>query len=179
MAEQVLAIGDALIERARQRVSFPGTSDYHTALSAQIDVYNRNDTALNNLKFQQSDQAKWLNENAWQYGLVFRFPVQNYPDSNTVDKAYKTGINLQMDTYRYVGVPHAAAMRVLGFCLEEYIDYLIAHPHIAVYENGQLRYEIYRLKGGAVDSAVSVPVNATSYIASTDNMNGIVVAAIY
>lgn len=171
--------GDALIEKARQRVAFPGTSDYHTALSVEIDVYNRTDTALNNLKFQQSDQAKWLNENAWRFGLVFRFPVQNYPDADTVDKAYKTGINLQMDTYRYVGRPHATVMRVLGFSLEEYIDYLIAHPHIAVYEDGQLRYEIYRVRGGDVDTTVAVPANAGSFTASTDNMGGVVVTAIY
>ncbi|NLW20762.1 MAG: M15 family metallopeptidase [Clostridiales bacterium] len=171
--------GDALIERARERVSYPGTSDYHTALSVNMDVYNRNDSVLNQTKFQKSNQAAWLNEHGWKYGFVFRFPVQGYPAMDTVDKSYKTGINLQMDTYRYVGVPHAAAMQVLGFSLEEYIDHLIAHPHIAVYEDGVLRYEIYRLPGGSTDTTISLPARAVDYLASTDNMDGIIVAAIY
>lgn len=171
--------GDALTEKARERVAYPGTSDYHTALSVNIDVYNRNDSVLNKMNFQDSDQAKWLNEHAWEYGFVFRFPVQNYPDSQTVDKSYKTGINLQIDAYRYVGKPHAAVMHKMNFCLEEYIEYLIAHPHIAVYEDGVLKYEIYRVSGGATDTTVQLPANARDYIASADNMGGLVVAAIY
>ncbi len=171
--------GDALTEKARERVAYPGTSDYHTALSVNIDVYNRNDSVLNKLAFQESDQAKWLNEHAWEYGYVFRFPVQGYPDSQTVDKAYKTGIDLHIDAYRYVGKPHAAVMHVLDLSLEEYIEYLIKNPHIAVYENGILKYEIYRTPGGTTDTTIQLPANATSYEASSDNMGGIVVAAIY
>ena len=170
--------GDALTEKAREQVAFPGTSDYHTGLSVNIDVYNRNDSALNATSFQQTAQAKWLNEHAWEYGFVFRFPVQGYPDADTVDKAYKTGINLKMDTYRYVGIPHAAVMRHLGFSLEEYIDYLIAHPHLAVYLDGVLKYEIYRTAGGTTDSTVTLPSGAKEFTASTDNMDGLVVAAI-
>ena len=39
--------GDALVEKVRERVAYPGTSDYHTAMSVYMDVYNRNDSALN------------------------------------------------------------------------------------------------------------------------------------
>lgn len=171
--------GDALTEKARERVAYPGTSDYHTALSVNMDVYNRNDSALNNMDFQQTAQAAWLNEHAWEYGFVFRFPVQGYPDAATVDKAYKTGINLHIDAYRYVGVPHAAVMHHLGLSLEEYIDYLIAHPHLAVYQDGVLKYEIFRDAGGSTDTTVKLPDAATSYLASTDNMDGIITVAIY
>jgi len=171
--------GDALVEKARERVAFPGTSDYHTGLSASIDVYDKNDIALNNMRFQETPQADWVNEHAWEYGFIFRFPTQGYPDAGTVDKAYKTGINLQMDTYRYVGVPHAAVMKALGLSLEEYIDYLIAHPHLAVYLDGELKYEIYRVAGGNGDADIQVPAGAWEFTASTDNMNGLVVAAVY
>ena len=171
--------GDALVEKARERVAYPGTSDYHTALSVSMDVYNKDDAVLRNMDFQESLQAQWLNEHAWEYGFVFRFPVQGYPDTATVDKAYVTGINLQMDTYRYVGVPHAAVMHHLGLSLEEYIDYLAAHPHLAVYLDGVLKYEIYRTSGGATDTTVSVPSNATSIEASYHNMDNNVEAALY
>ena len=171
--------GDALVERTRQRVAYPGTSDYHTAMSIYVDIYNKNDSVLSAMKFQESTQADWLNEHSWEYGFVFRFPVQNYPSLSTVDKSFITGIDLQMDTYRYVGIPHAAVMQHMGFCLEEYIDYLIAHPHLAVYQDGVLKYEIYRVKGGNENTTVSLPANATDYMASTDNMGGIIVVAIY
>ena len=171
--------GDALIEKVRERVAYPGTSDYHTAMSVYVDVYNRNDSALNNMKFQTTTQADWLNEHCWEYGFVFRFPVQGYPSLDTVDKSFVTGINLEMDTYRFVGIPHAAVMKHMGFCLEEYIDYLIAHPHLAVYQDGVLKYEIYRMQGGSENTTISLPGNATDYLASTDNMGGIIVAAIY
>ncbi|HQA98596.1 MAG TPA: D-alanyl-D-alanine carboxypeptidase family protein, partial [Clostridia bacterium] len=48
--------GDALIEKVRERVAYPATSDYHTAMSVNMDVYNRNDSVLNNTKFQESAQ---------------------------------------------------------------------------------------------------------------------------
>ncbi|HSK69058.1 MAG TPA: M15 family metallopeptidase [Candidatus Limnocylindria bacterium] len=171
--------GEALIERARQNVAYPGTSEYHTGLSVSMDVYNRNDSALNAAPFQQTEQAKWLNEHGWEYGFVFRFPTQGYPDAATVDKSHVTGINLRLDAYRFVGVPHAAVMRHLGLALEEYIDYLIAHPHISVYKDGVLTYEIYRVPGGDADTTVSLPRADTEFLASTDNLGGLVVAIIH
>ncbi len=172
--------GEALTEKARVRVAYPGTSDYHTGMSLFMDVYNRNDSELNAMAFQTTDQAKWLNEHAAEYGFIFRFPVQNYPAPDTVDKSYITGINLKdMDVYRYVGIPHAMTMQALGFSLEEYVDYLIAHPHIAVYQDGVMKYEIYRVPGGNEDTNVSLTAGAKEYLASTDNMNGLVVAISY
>jgi len=172
--------GDALIERARVRVAYPGTSDYHTGMSVFMDVYNRNDSTLNAMAFQTTEQARWLNEHAAEYGFIFRFPVQGYPTPDTVDKSHKTGIDLSnMDVYRYVSVPHAMTMKALGFSLEEYIDYLIAHPHLAVYLDGELKYEIYRVEGGNEDTDISLTAGAREYVASTDNMNGLVVALVY
>ena len=172
--------GDALVEKAREKVAYPGTSDYHTGMSVFMDVYNRNDSTLNAMAFQTTEQARWLNEHAAEYGFIFRFPVQGYPTPDTVDKSHKTGIDLSnMDVYRYVSVPHAMTMKALGFSLEEYIDYLIAHPHLAVYLDGELKYEIYRVEGGNEDTDISLTAGAREYVASTDNMNGLVVALVY
>ncbi len=172
--------GDALVEKAREKVAYPGTSDYHTGMSVFMDVYNRNDSTLNAMAFQTTEQARWLNEHAAEYGFIFRFPVQGYPTPDTVDKSHKTGIDLSnMDVYRYVSVPHAMTMKALGFSLEEYIDYLIAHPHLAVYLDGELKYEIYRVEGGNEDTNISLTAGAREYVASTDNMNGLVVALVY
>ena len=84
-----------------------------------------------------------------------------------------------MKVYRYVGKGNAAAMNTLDMCLEEYVEYLMQHPHIAIYENGTLRYEIYRQDGGYADTTVTVPFNAKGFTASTDNVGGLVTVIEY
>jgi zinc D-Ala-D-Ala carboxypeptidase len=167
--------GNALTDEALKYVAYPGTSDYQSGMSFAIDVYNKDDSALNAKAFQITDQAKWLNEHCWEYGFIFRFPIQGYPDATVIDKSYKTGINLKLDVYRYVGVPHAAVMHILNLCLEEYVEYLGNHPHIAVYRDGNLVYEIVRKTGFQEDATLALPDNEVISV-SLDNMNGLVCA---
>lgn len=55
-----------------------------------------------------------------------------------------------------------------------------AHPHITVYEDGALRYEIYRISGAEGDSfTLPVPNPASVYQASLDNLGGVVLAYTY
>ena len=55
--------------------------------------------------------------------------------------------------------------------MEEYIEYLIQHPHIAVYQDGQLKYEIVRTEGYyGGDATVQVTRSAQEVSVSTDNM---------
>lgn len=173
--------GEGLVEAARQRVSYPGTSDYQSGLSFEMGVYSRDDSVINTSAFQTTDQAKYLNENGWKYGIIFRFPTQGYPTADTVDKSYVTGLNssIQMDAYRFVGIPHAAVMNHLGLCLEEYVDYLIAHPHIMVYLDGALKYEIYRIPETGAEQTHDIPASAADFFVSTDNMGGLVCAISY
>lgn len=172
--------GDALTERARQTTAYPGSSDYQAGLSFQVYNYKSGDKEFSNTPLHKTEQGKWLYNNCWKYGYVFRFPVQGFPYEDTVDKSYKTGINLTNNkVYRYVGEAHAAAMNVLGLCLEEYVEYLMANPHIALFHDGTLKYEIYRMEGGYADTTVNIPSGAASYSVSTDNMGGLVVAIKY
>lgn len=173
---------ERLIAETKKVVNYPGTSEYHTGLSFRMDVYERGNSELNNMKFQaETQQAKWLTENCWKYGIVFRFPSMNFPNSSWEDKSYKTGISSQLNIYRYVGKAHAAAMRVLNLCLEEYIEFLIDHPHICIYQDGALAYEVVRIKGASGMDTFSLPVPnpANGYQASLDNMDGIVMAYTY
>lgn len=167
--------GDALIARTKKEVNYPGTSEFNTGLSFTLYLYESGNTELNNTPFSTSQQGQWLYENGWKYGLVFRFPLEDFPVAGTLDKSYKTGVSVEMNCFRYVGKAHAAAMNHLGLCLEEYIEYLMAHPHIAVFENGQLRYEIVRQEvGNASTLAVEINRNAQNYSMSLDNMGGVV-----
>lgn len=173
--------GEGLVEAARVKVAYPGTSDFQSGFSFEVDIYSREDSVITATPFQTSEQAKFLNENGWKYGIVFRYPSQGYPYANTEDKSYITGISssLKLDAYRYVGIPHAAVMHIKGFCLEEYIDYLVANPHIIVYEDGVAKYEIYRVPEGLEDRTHDIPANATDFFVSTDNMGGLVCAITY
>ena len=65
--------------------------------------------------------------------------------------------------------------------MEEYIEYMIAHPHVAVYEDGNLRYEIIRVSGGdtSTDATVYVSSACKEVSSSTDNMGGIIVVMSY
>ena len=90
-----------------------------------------------------------------------------------------TGINVKLDTYRYVGIPHALVMREKGMCLEEYIEYLMENKHLAVYEDGIIKYEIFRAEADTADTQVSIPAGGTTYSVSSDNMGGIICAITY
>lgn len=171
--------GDALIAHTQKYVNYPGTSEYQSGLSFRISRW-RNDTTFHGVKFIESEHSDWLVANAWQYGFIFRFPVEGYPNATVHDKSYKTGESKKLMIYRYVGVQHATVMHILDLCMEEYIEYLAAHPHIAVYEDGQLRYEITRVSDpGGTSVSVQYTSAAASHSVSTDNMGGVIVAMTY
>lgn len=174
--------GNRLIAETKKAVNYPGTSDYHSGLSFRMDLWEKNNPELNKLKFQaESKQGEWLTENCWKYGIIFRFPTQDFPNEKWEDKSYKTGVSSQINLYRYVGKPHAAVMRVMGMCLEEYLEFLQKHPHICVYQNGALLYEIVRMNvsDDAQSYSAPVPNPASSYIASLDNLGGMIMAYTY
>ncbi|SEP74303.1 LD-carboxypeptidase LdcB, LAS superfamily [Lachnospiraceae bacterium NE2001] len=92
---------------AKQYVAIPGTSEHELGISVDINA-NSN---------VSSDEVvySWLNENAYKYGFIKRYPE---------DKIDITGINNEPWHYRFVGQKAAAEMRDLNYCLEEYLDYL-------------------------------------------------------
>ena len=165
--------GDALTAKVVSAgVSAPGTSEYESGLAFNMSRYLKGDDIMNK-KFHELPQSDWMVEHSWEYGIILRFPVQGYPNSTVTDKSYKTGQSIKLDIYRYVGKANAAVMHIMNFCMEEYIEYLIAHPHIAVYQDGQLKYEIIRTEdyaGG--DATVNVTRTAQNVAVSVDNMNG-------
>ena len=168
--------GDTLIEQTKLQVNEPGTSEYQSGFAFRMGLYPN----PNKLYFQDSDQGKWFIDNCWKYGFIFRFPTRDYPNSSWIDKSYKTGVSIKLNLYRWVGVPHAAVMKQLDLCLEEYVEYLIQHPHLAVYENGTLKYEIFRKPAGDEATVnIDVPMAASNWQPSLDNMGGVITAFIY
>ncbi|MBQ2927170.1 MAG: D-alanyl-D-alanine carboxypeptidase family protein [Oscillospiraceae bacterium] len=172
---------DKLLERAKRNVNYPGTSEYNSGLAFKFYLYQSGNNELNNAKFYETAQGKWLYENSWKYGLVFRFPKAGYPMPDTTDKAYKTGVNSGLNIYRYVGIPNAEIMHHLDLCLEEYIEYLQEHSHVAVFENGRKKYEVTYQKVGDDVASFSVEINrmTSNYTMYLDNMGGVVTVYSY
>lgn len=165
--------GDNLVAKViSEGVSAVGTSEYESGLAFRMDRYAKGDPIMDK-KFHELPQSDWMVEHSWEYGIILRFPVQGYPNSTVTDKSYKTGMNGEYNIYRYVGKANAAVMHIMDFCMEEYIEYLIAHPHIAVYLDGELKYEIIRTTDyGGGDATVNVSRAAQDIIVSVDNMEG-------
>ncbi len=172
---------EKLIERAKRYVNYPGTSEFNTGLSFRVYLYEKDNAELNNASFYATTQGKWLYENSWKYGLVFRFPTAGYPMENTTDKAYKTGVTTKQNIYRYVGIPNAEIMHHLDLCLEEYIEYLQEHDHLAVFEDGVKKYEITRQQVGDDAMSFNVDINrmTTNYTMYLDNMGGVITVYTY
>ena len=167
--------GDALIAAAKKEVNYPGTSEYNSGLGFELRQYEKNNPDFNSGKFSTTDQAKWMNENCWKYGIIFRFPQQAWPLESSTDKSFKTGVSKRLNLYRYVGRGNAAVMHYKDFVMEEYIEYLQEHPHIALFEDGVLKYEVYRqYAGDAAYVDVQLTRNARSYSSSLDNMGAVI-----
>ena len=82
----------------------PGTSEHNAGLAMDIcSLYE---------SFENTEEFRWLNENAADYGFILRYPK---------DKQDVTKIIYEPWHWRYVGVDVAKAMKASGQCFEEYL----------------------------------------------------------
>ena len=171
---------EKLIERAKTKINYPGTSEFNSGLSFTLFLYESGNETYKEKGFYELPEGQWFYENSWKYGLIFRFPKENYPTADTTDKTYKTGMSQKLNCYRYVGNGNAAAMYHLDLCLEEYIEYLQEHTHIAVFENGVKKYEITRQQvGDAATFTVDINRLTNNYTMYLDNMGGLITVYAY
>ena len=104
------------------------------------------------------------------YGFIERYPE---------GKEDITGIAAEPWHFRYVGLPHAAIMKLHGFCLEEYLDYL-SHfpsegPHLEITIQNK-SFEIFYQKAEASDGSVLLSLPSTlPFQVSGTNTDGCVV----
>lgn len=88
----------------------PGTSEHQTGLCCDMHNLSAADQA-----FANQAAYTWLQENAWKFGFILRFPE---------GKEEITEISFEPWHYRYVGRYHAKAIHDSGLCLEEYLSAL-------------------------------------------------------
>ncbi len=87
----------------------PGASEHNSGLG--VDIFATDYTEYN-INYAQTDEAKWLLENAANYGFILRYPQ---------GKEAITGFEYEPWHYRYVGVEQAQLIKESGLTLEEYL----------------------------------------------------------
>jgi len=92
------------VAAASQSILPPGCSEHEAGLA--IDIVNTYES------FDQTNEFKWLMENAQNYGFILRYPK---------DKADITLVKYEPWHWRYVGVENAQKIKASGKCLEEYL----------------------------------------------------------
>lgn len=139
-------------------------SDY--ALPAGYSEHNLGlslDVGSTQMKMADAPEGKWIEENAWKYGFILRYPK---------DKTDVTGIQYEPWHIRYVGLPHSAIMKEKNFALEEYLDYLKEEKQISVNMNG----ETYTITYYPIPQTRTINVPDDSYYEiSGNNMDGVFV----
>lgn len=94
------------IEEADTYSARPGYSEHQTGLC--VDVY---DGEIDYTNFEKSDSYNWMQENAYKYGFILRFPK---------GKENLTGYQYESWHYRYVGKKIAKYIKENDITLEEY-----------------------------------------------------------
>ena len=94
------------IEKADTYSARPGHSEHQTALA--IDIYNKE---KNYTEFESTKEFKWMQENAYKYGFILRYPKY---------KTNITGYQYEPWHYRYVGKDSAEFIHKNDLTYEEY-----------------------------------------------------------
>lgn len=100
--------------KTEQYQAIPGTSEHITGLAFDIvsaNWFNNHNDLTDD--FEQTTAFKWLNDNAYKYGFILRYPK---------DKTDITGYGYEPWHYRYVGKDAASFIKEHNICLEEYLN---------------------------------------------------------
>ena len=98
---------DEIKKKAATVSAYPGTSEHELGLAIDFNSVEES--------FENTPQYQWLKTHAADYGFILRY---------TKEKQDITGVIYEPWHYRYVGEKHAKKINQLGYCLEEYIEYL-------------------------------------------------------
>lgn len=144
----------------------PAIPERAAGYSVDLSVLN-DDGSL--AAFTGEGKYNWITTNCGTYGFIQRYPA---------DKESVTGIAGAPWHLRYVGVAHAALMKELNLCLEEYIDMLrertVSGTHASVTAAG-VAYDIYYVPA-TPNGNTEVPVPKTgTYTISGNNVDGFIV----
>ena len=144
----------------RNYVALPGCSEHETGLAIDLAL-NREPVDFIRPYFPEDGICGRFRSKAASYGFIQRYPK---------GKESLTGIAPEPWHFRYVGLPHASIMNSHGFCLEEYLDYLMQFLEVRI-ENKS--FEIFYLKAEDDVTRLTLP-GYLPYQVSGDNREGFI-----
>lgn len=97
------------IDAASRYSARPGQSEHQTGLA--LDIAAKSGVCTLSTCFKDTDEGKWLNENAWKFGFILRYPE---------GKEEITGYMFEPWHFRYVGKKQAKKIVESGLTIEEY-----------------------------------------------------------
>lgn len=135
-------------------------SEHNTGLAA--DVTSRTHPDLQP-SFARAANGLWLAENSWRFGFIVRYPEE---------KTGITKVGFEPWHIRYVGRPHSDFIRQKGWCLEEYMDFLIREGGYTYKDENGIIWQVDYQE--AKDHALEVPADLP-YTVSGDGAGGFIV----
>lgn len=166
-------------EYTKKFVARPNESEHQTGLAIDVAEYSEQIDFICP-KFSYNGVAGKFREVAAEYGFIERYPK---------GKEEITGIAHEPWHFRYVGVPHAKIMTMLGMTMEEYMFYLKQFPyHIEIgdvpsresenergfiYQSGKLEYHIYYVKADSQRTTILLPSDS-DFELSGNNVDGFI-----
>lgn len=109
LVNQGMSHGNAYAEVLKD-TALPGQSEHQTGLC--VDLTTKTIVTVDN-RFADTEVFAWLQDNAWKYGFVLRYPE---------NKVNFTGYSYESWHYRFVGYDIAKIMHQTGLCYEEYLE---------------------------------------------------------
>lgn len=147
-------------------VAKPDRSEHHTGLAVDLGIYHEDGTSDD---YDGTGIYQWITDHCYAYGFIVRYKEE---------KKEQTGIGDEPWHLRYVGAVHAAIMKELDLCLEEYIVYLKNYRY---YTNplqwkgeGIGSFSIYYVPATGYLTEVPLP-ESKPYKISGDNKEGFIV----
>ena len=98
-------------EDADKRAARAGFSEHQTGMAIDIQTYGSRAST-----FEDFDEFKWLQDNAYKYGFILRYPK---------DKEYLTGYEYESWHYRYIGKEAAKYIHENNISFDEYYAYFV------------------------------------------------------
>ncbi|MGI5935631.1 MAG: D-alanyl-D-alanine carboxypeptidase family protein [Oscillospiraceae bacterium] len=99
------------VEKAKEIVAFPGTSEHQLGLAA--DIMDKKYTYKDPDVIGETETLKWMREHCAEYGFILRYPK---------DKEHITGFSYEPWHFRYVGKEAAAYIMETSICFEEFLE---------------------------------------------------------
>lgn len=169
--EQEAIFQQSLRENGRyfteQYVAFPDCSEHQTGLA--IDL-GENLPVIDFIRpsFPYTGIFSVFRELAADYGFMERYAK---------GKETVTGISHEPWHFRYVGFPHAKRMQKLGFCLEEYIQFLRDFPLGGApytFIEKEMEFNVFYVRANEDWTTIEIPDDCL-YQLSGNNVDGFIV----